>query len=94
MRAGLDPRIEAACLKMMAKNPAERFASLSAVAEELATILRIPAPKVPRRLKSRSPQCPRSTATRRLPRLESLKHAQRQGPDFSRRAGPKMPGPA
>ena len=44
-RPGLDPRIEAACLKMMAKAPAERFPSLSAVAEELATILRNPPAK-------------------------------------------------
>jgi formylglycine-generating enzyme required for sulfatase activity/serine/threonine protein kinase len=43
LRPGLDPRIEAACLKMMAKNPADRFQSLSAVAEELATILKNPA---------------------------------------------------
>ena len=41
-RSGLDPRIEAVCLKMLAKNPAERFGSLNAVAEELATILRTP----------------------------------------------------
>jgi serine/threonine protein kinase/formylglycine-generating enzyme required for sulfatase activity len=43
IRAGLDPRIDAACLKMMAKNPSDRFPSLSAVAEALATILRSPA---------------------------------------------------
>jgi serine/threonine protein kinase/formylglycine-generating enzyme required for sulfatase activity len=43
-RAGLDPRIDALCQKMMAKNPADRFESLSAVADEMATILRNPAP--------------------------------------------------
>ena len=37
---GLDPRIDAVCLKMMAKNPAERFPSLSAVSQELAAIVR------------------------------------------------------
>jgi formylglycine-generating enzyme required for sulfatase activity/serine/threonine protein kinase len=42
LRPGLDPRIEAACLKMMAKSPADRFASLSAAAAELATILKNP----------------------------------------------------
>jgi formylglycine-generating enzyme required for sulfatase activity/predicted Ser/Thr protein kinase len=42
LRPGLDPRIDAVCLKMLAKNPADRFPSLSAVAEELATIIRNP----------------------------------------------------
>jgi serine/threonine protein kinase/formylglycine-generating enzyme required for sulfatase activity len=42
IRPGIDPRIEAACLKMMAKNPSDRFPSLTAVADELATILRNP----------------------------------------------------
>ena len=37
---GLDPRIDAVCLKMMAKNPPERFPSLSAVSQELAAIVR------------------------------------------------------
>ena len=44
-RSGLDPRIDAVCLKMLAKNPADRFASLSAVADELATIVRHPPAK-------------------------------------------------
>jgi formylglycine-generating enzyme required for sulfatase activity/predicted Ser/Thr protein kinase len=39
----LDPRIDAVCLKMLAKNPADRFPSLSAVADELAAIVRNPA---------------------------------------------------
>jgi choice-of-anchor C domain-containing protein len=44
-RRDLDLRIEAVCLKMMAKDPANRFASLSAVAEEIAAILRNPGGK-------------------------------------------------
>jgi serine/threonine protein kinase/formylglycine-generating enzyme required for sulfatase activity len=44
-RRDLDLRIEAVCLKMMAKEPANRFASLSAVAEEIAAILRNPGGK-------------------------------------------------
>ena len=44
-RPDLDPRIEAVCLKMMAKAPPERFASLKAVADELAGILKNPAAK-------------------------------------------------
>jgi serine/threonine protein kinase/formylglycine-generating enzyme required for sulfatase activity len=43
LRPDLDPRIEAVCLRMMAKNPLERFASTKAVADELATILKSPA---------------------------------------------------
>jgi hypothetical protein len=42
LRPGLDPRIEAACLKMIAKRRNDRFASMRAVADELATILRSP----------------------------------------------------
>jgi formylglycine-generating enzyme required for sulfatase activity/WD40 repeat protein len=45
LRPDVDPRIEAACMKMMAKKPSERFASLKAVADELATILKKPAAK-------------------------------------------------
>jgi formylglycine-generating enzyme required for sulfatase activity/serine/threonine protein kinase len=45
LRPDLDPRIDAACLKMLAKDPAERFASLSAVAEAMAEILRTPKSK-------------------------------------------------
>jgi serine/threonine protein kinase len=45
LRPDLDPRIEAVCMKMMSKNPTDRFPSLSAVAEELATILKRPAAK-------------------------------------------------
>jgi serine/threonine protein kinase/Leucine-rich repeat (LRR) protein len=45
LRRNLDPRIEGVCLKMMAKIPAERFTSMTAVADELATILENPAAK-------------------------------------------------
>ncbi|HUE16459.1 MAG TPA: family 16 glycoside hydrolase [Planctomycetaceae bacterium] len=45
LRPDLDLRIEAVCLKMMAKNPSDRFASLKTVADELATILKSPAAK-------------------------------------------------
>ncbi|HEV8002853.1 MAG TPA: bifunctional serine/threonine-protein kinase/formylglycine-generating enzyme family protein [Planctomycetaceae bacterium] len=45
LRPDLDPRIEVVCLKMMAKTQAERFASLEAVADELATIRKSPAAK-------------------------------------------------
>ncbi len=44
-RPDLDPRTEALCLKMLAKNPTGRFASLTAVADEIALILRTPAAK-------------------------------------------------
>ncbi|HET6324029.1 MAG TPA: SUMF1/EgtB/PvdO family nonheme iron enzyme [Planctomycetaceae bacterium] len=44
-RPDLDPRIEAVCLKMLSKTPSGRFASLKAVAEELATILKSPVAK-------------------------------------------------
>jgi serine/threonine protein kinase len=43
LRPDLDPRIEAVCLKMMAKNPAERFRSLKAAADEISSILKSPA---------------------------------------------------
>ncbi|HUE16972.1 MAG TPA: protein kinase, partial [Planctomycetaceae bacterium] len=45
LRPDLDSRIEAACLKMMAKRPSERFASLKEVADELTAILESPASK-------------------------------------------------
>jgi eukaryotic-like serine/threonine-protein kinase len=40
LRPEIDPRVEAVCLKMMAKTPTERFASSKAVADEITTILR------------------------------------------------------
>ncbi len=42
LRPDLDLRIETVCLKMLAKDPANRFASMTGVAEELAAILRTP----------------------------------------------------
>ena len=45
LRPEMDQRVETVCLKMMAKTPSERFASLKAVADELATILKSPASK-------------------------------------------------
>jgi len=44
LRAGLDPRIEAVCLRMMAKKASDRFASMKAVADQLAAIVKSPAP--------------------------------------------------
>ena len=45
LRSEMDQRVEAVCLKMMTKNPSQRFESLKAVADELAAILRSPASK-------------------------------------------------
>jgi serine/threonine protein kinase len=45
LRPDLDLRIEAVCLKMMAKNSTDRFPSLSAVASDVAKILKNPAAK-------------------------------------------------
>jgi eukaryotic-like serine/threonine-protein kinase len=45
LRSDLDLRVEAVCLKMMAKTPSERLASLKAVADELTAILKSPAAK-------------------------------------------------
>ena len=42
LRPDLDLRIEALCLKMLAKDAASRFESLSALAEEIAVVLRAP----------------------------------------------------
>jgi serine/threonine protein kinase len=39
-RADLDPRIEALCLRMMAKRAADRFPSMKAVADEVAALLK------------------------------------------------------
>jgi serine/threonine protein kinase len=47
LRANLDPRIEAVCLKMMAKRRRDRFPSMKAVANELTAILRNPGDKPP-----------------------------------------------
>jgi formylglycine-generating enzyme required for sulfatase activity/serine/threonine protein kinase len=57
LRPGLDPRIEAVCLRMMSKRVSDRFPSMKAVAEELYAILKSPAAeKSP--TASRSPAAP------------------------------------
>ena len=74
LRPDLDPRIEAVCLKMMAKNPSDRFPSLKAVADELATILKSPAAKAdlqgaaerPLRPRRRRIECGRTPARPRF----------------------------
>lgn len=71
IRTGLDPRIDAACLKMMAKNPSDRFPSLSAVANELATILKNPA--------ARSAPTGQSAAGLQLPSPDEAPHASQAG---------------
>jgi formylglycine-generating enzyme required for sulfatase activity/serine/threonine protein kinase len=43
LRPGLDPRIEAVCLKMMSKKASDRFPSMKAVADHLAAIVKNPA---------------------------------------------------
>ena len=42
LRPEIDPRVDALCLKMMAKSPSDRFPSMKAVAEEIATIQKSP----------------------------------------------------
>jgi serine/threonine protein kinase/formylglycine-generating enzyme required for sulfatase activity len=42
-RPGLDPRIEAVCLRMMAKKASDRFPSMKAVADQIAAIVKNPA---------------------------------------------------
>jgi formylglycine-generating enzyme required for sulfatase activity/serine/threonine protein kinase len=64
MRPDLDSRIESVCLKMMAKNSSERFGSLKAVADELATILKSPAPKAATKDKPASAKAPPPTGDR------------------------------
>ncbi len=46
LREALDPRIELACLKMMAKSPEDRYASAQDIAEELGVILNEPPPSI------------------------------------------------
>ncbi|HEV3298087.1 MAG TPA: SUMF1/EgtB/PvdO family nonheme iron enzyme [Planctomycetaceae bacterium] len=60
LRPGLDPRVEALCLRMMAKSAAERFPSMKAVADELAAIVKNPA---------RSSEVERPTSANRAPTL-------------------------
>jgi len=55
LRAGLDPRIEEVCLRMLAKSPRDRFPSMKAVADELGVILKNPRPvEAPRKSVTRS----------------------------------------
>jgi formylglycine-generating enzyme required for sulfatase activity/serine/threonine protein kinase len=58
LRPDLDPRIEAVCLKMLAKTPSERCASLKAVADEIAAILKSPAAKTASKKKTASSPAP------------------------------------
>jgi serine/threonine protein kinase len=44
LRPNLDPRIETVCLRMISKQPQDRFPSLKAVADELSTIMETSAP--------------------------------------------------
>jgi serine/threonine protein kinase/Leucine-rich repeat (LRR) protein len=65
LRPNLDLRIEAVCLKMMAKNPSDRFPSMTAVADEIATILENPAAK-PKPVERASSAATSDTALRTL----------------------------
>ena len=109
LRPDLDLRIEAVCLKMMAKDPAQRFASLSAVAEELAGILRNPARQAtlqrPRGTKRPDLRRPRRCGgarfghssvggARNARRERGTRQPGRGGRRVARRIGPQMPGPA
>jgi len=64
VRPDLDPRIAALCQRMLAKSPQERFASLKAVADEVARILKTPA-------KSDTPAVSTSQASRPGPAQKS-----------------------
>jgi eukaryotic-like serine/threonine-protein kinase len=46
-RPGLDPRLDAICLKAMAKRPEDRFTSMAAFAAELAKLVEKPPPPPP-----------------------------------------------
>jgi serine/threonine protein kinase/WD40 repeat protein len=63
LRHNLDPRIEAVCLKMMAKNPSERFASMKGAADEIAAILKSPSAKSIATAKSTSFSAPSTGPT-------------------------------
>jgi len=54
-RPDLDARIEAVCLKMMAKNPAQRFRCLKAASDEISSILKSPAAKAASKEQPASP---------------------------------------
>jgi serine/threonine protein kinase/formylglycine-generating enzyme required for sulfatase activity len=64
LRADLDVRIEAVCLKMMAKNPSERFRSLKAAADEISSILKSPAAKTASKEQPASSPAPSPTGDR------------------------------
>lgn len=55
IRSGIDPRLEAICLKAMAKKPAERFATMEQFAEELEQYLQAPSPTLPITIQSPQP---------------------------------------
>ena len=59
VRPGLDPRLDAICLKAMAKRPEDRFASMAAFASALANLARAePSPPAPP-LPTHAPRPPR-----------------------------------
>ncbi len=98
LRPEMDPRIEAVCLKMMAKNPSERFASLKAVADELAAILKSPASKATSEkqpVSSAAPVARRAIACGRTSALPGSEIVQAEGddrkrPGVARGIGPQM----
>jgi serine/threonine protein kinase len=103
LRPDLDPRIEAACLKMLAKDPAARFASLAAAAAALAEILRTPKSKAKPADAglTLNPDAPavahftveRRTRTRRRAQVAGSKDAHGQRSRGARRIGPQVHGP-
>ena len=62
LRPGLDPRIEAVCLRMMAKKASDRFPSMKAVADQLAAIVKNPAAAPTAADKSPAPSSPLAAA--------------------------------
>ena len=73
LRPEMDQRVETVCLKMMAKTPSERFASLKAVADELTTILKSPASKAASKEKPESPPGPSPAGDRMPARIGPLR---------------------
>jgi serine/threonine protein kinase len=74
LRHGLDPRIEAICLRMMAKRSENRFGSLSEVADELLRVLKTPNAKPSRKealLTSGDPATNAATTAETTPVTES-----------------------
>ena len=104
LRPGLDPRIEAVCLRMMAKKASDRFPSMKAVADELAAIVKNPAPLTEPIAAEKSPTASRPPA-RRLQSSDDAaasqirKSRQTEGVDRKRcdvagGTGPQMPAGA